>query len=186
MSIKLIYPLDPGIIITQLFGGNSAFYSDPKYGGIKGHNGIDFLTTHGQPVYATHDGVAEYQVDSSGGHGVVIMSKGKDYKTIYWHLCDPIKEPKFASPVANKSISVETGDLIGYADNTGASTGDHLHFGLKLCQEGFTLNQTNGYLGAVDPTPYFDKNYPVTVELLKKQIGLLQQLIELWKTLFKK
>ena len=177
--IKHIYPLD-SVLISQMFGSNSGFYSDPKYGGIKGHNGIDFYTGHGTPVYACHDGRAEYQVDPSGGHGVVITSEDKTYKTIYWHLCDPIEEPEFKSPIADKSKDLEMGDIIGYADNTGASTGDHLHFGMKFIKNGETINKDNGYLGSVDPLPYFDNNYPVTVRLLTKKISWLQLLISMF------
>ncbi len=98
-------------------------------------------------------------------------------KSLYWHLCDPIKEPQFKSPIADKSKDVEMGDIIGYADSTGASTGDHLHFGMKFIKGGETINKDNGYLGAVDPLPYFDQNYPVTVRLLKAKISWLQLLI---------
>jgi murein DD-endopeptidase MepM/ murein hydrolase activator NlpD len=77
MKPNLILPTSGSPI--QLFGANPQFYADPKYGGIKGHNGIDFLTNHGWTIYASHDGVAEYQIDSSGGHGVVITSKDEYY-----------------------------------------------------------------------------------------------------------
>lgn len=196
-KLELIYPInDP--IITQKFGGNAEFYSDPKYGGIQGHNGIDFLTYHGQPVYATHDGLASYQVDSSGGHGVVIYSKDKHpyltdevyFKTIYWHLCDPVAEPKYATKVSTSGLTeVSTGDIIGYADNTGASTGDHLHFGLKPCTKDedkmiwYNVEQKNGYNGSIDPMPYFDKFTPVQFELLKKQVTLLTKVAELYNKL---
>lgn len=176
--MKLIYPVDEPLI-TQGFGQNPQLYADPKYGGIKGHNGIDFLTTHGQKVFATHDGFAEYQVDNSGGHGVVITARDGEYKTIYWHFCNPEKEPKFTSPIYGTYKEVETGDLIGYADNTGASTGDHLHFGLKLCKNGETINKDNGYLGAVDPMLYFDNFTPTHVSLMKQQITLLQKLVNM-------
>ena len=49
-------------------------------------------------------------------------------KTIYWHL---IKE--IPVKVGQK---VQAGDVVGYADNTGFSTGDHLHFGLKPQEKG--------------------------------------------------
>lgn len=196
-KLELIYPInDP--IITQVFGVNGQFYSDPKYGGISGHNGIDFLTYHGQPVYATHDGYASYQVDASSGHGIVIYSKevypymGEDvyFKSIYWHLCDPVKEPKYASKIATGGlVEVSTGDLIGYADNTGASTGDHLHFGLKPCTKDenkmiwYNTEQKNGYNGAIDPMPYFDKFTPVQFDLLKKQVTVLTKVVDLLKQL---
>lgn len=198
MKLKLIYPLNPPVTITQVFGINSQLYSDPKYGGIKGHNGIDFKAPHGTPVFATHDGYASYQIDGGGGHGVVIITdkEWEDvdnsscyWKSIYWHLIDGSKETRFVSPFMGKSgySRVECGDLIGFADNTGASTGDHLHYGIKPVAKGeawgtwYNLEQTNGYLGAVDPMSYFDKNYPVTISNLKKQITVLQQIISLLK-----
>jgi murein DD-endopeptidase MepM/ murein hydrolase activator NlpD len=203
MKLQLIYPLNPPVVITQLFGQNAWFYADPKYGGVIGHNGEDYQTSHGQPVYATHDGFASYQIDSAGGHGVVIITDkewedvdgvSSYWKSVYWHLCDGTKEPKYLSPFMGKAgyTKVECGDLIGYSDNTGASTGTHLHYSIKPVAKGeawgtwYNLEQKNGYNGAVNPAPYYDKNYPVTVELLKKQISALQMLIELWTTLFNK
>jgi hypothetical protein len=168
MKLSLYYPLNP-VRINQKFGN-----IDPKYSGmgLVGHNGMDFAALHGQPVYAAHDGVAYYQIDEGGGHGVVIRTNDKfDYngtevyfKTIYWHFADSVKEPQYKSPIEGHSngVPVRVGDLIGYADNTGLSTGDHLHFGLKTQAlneaDGayYNLDQNNGYLGAIDPSPYLN------------------------------
>lgn len=167
-------------------------YADPKYGGIKGHNGIDFFAGHGNPVYATHDGFASFEIDNSGGHGVVVTTdKTFDYKdgqayfkTIYWHFVDSTKEPQFKSPIENGTKYVKNGDLIGYADNTGASTGDHLHFGLKPMAKYpdgtfYNLEQTNGFLGAIDPTPYFDGSTPTKIHILEKILIALKSLVAL-------
>jgi murein DD-endopeptidase MepM/ murein hydrolase activator NlpD len=195
MKFQISYPLDI-IKFYQTFGQNAGMYADPKYGGIKGHNGIDLMATHGTPIYATHDGYANYEVDNGGGHGVVVTSdtqfdyKGQPayFKTIYWHLVDSSLEPKFKSPIEGKfNVEVRNGELIGYADNTGASTGDHLHFGLKPMAKNpdgsfYNLEQTNGYLGAIDPVPYFDGSYPKGVHELEEKISLLKRLINLWKT----
>lgn len=173
--MKLTYPLKD-VFVTQLFGENPDFYK--KYFGIKAHNGIDYRATHGTPVYATHDGFAYYEKDSSGGEGVVIRSKEqmviegtlRFFKTIYWHLVNPDKEPQYKSPITCTDLNsqgqeVKAGDLIGYADNTGFSAGSHLHFGLKPVSNGESLGslynslQNNGYMGAVDPMPYLPAKY---------------------------
>lgn len=214
----LYYPIQP-FHINQAFGLNPQTYSQF---GLKGHNGLDLRAFHGQPVYAAHDGIAFFESDNSGGEGVVIVSDEKipydaaricfstdqtmrkvNYKTIYWHLCDEIKDPKFKSPVllyqrANKGqgMPVKAGDIIGYADNTGFSTGDHLHFGLKPVVSGpntpsdgtddanyQNVSQLNGFLGAIDPAPYFTtipaQNVPEIIVTQKKVIPLLQQIIDL-------
>lgn len=168
MKLTLARPLKEWKI-TQKFGNKN-----PELYGMVGHNGMDLRAKHGTPIYASHDGLGSYQVDAKGGHGVVLITD-KEYdgvdgvssywKTIYWHMPDPLKEPKLASPLADKTgfTQVKMGDLIGYADNTGNSTGDHLHFGLKPVAKGenwgtwYNLEQNNGYYGAVDPEPYLPK-----------------------------
>lgn len=152
MKLKIAYPVTP-FHLNQGWGVNGAYYRTNGIN-IDGHNGWDFQAYHGQPVYATHDGTAFYEVDAQGGNGVVIVSnQAYDYKngqaffkTIYWHLCDPDKEPKYTSPVyaygqaeghdPRKGMSVKKGDIIGFADSTGLSSGDHLHFGLKPIKSG--------------------------------------------------
>src|SRR3990167_1794338 len=152
--------------INQKFGNKNPIYN--VIGGY--HNGIDFRASHGTPIYASHDGFASYQIDSGGGHGVVVISdkeyeheKGTSYiKSIYWHMVDPLKEPKYKSPLADKTgfTPVKTGDLIGYANNTGRSTGSHLHYALKPVEKGenwgtwYTINSIAPYYGAIDPEPY--------------------------------
>lgn len=183
-KFELAYPVEP-FSVNQEFAEDKKTYSQF---GLNGHNGLDLRSSHGQPVRASHNGTAYYEVDDSQGHGVVIVSddaymyNGKlvHYKTIYWHLCDPKKEPYFASPVwlsvgkksnSSKGVPVKKGDIIGYADNTGFSSGDHLHFGLKPIVPGkgatsgdapdvgignwVNVEQNNGFKGAIDPTPFF-------------------------------
>lgn len=130
--------------------------------GLKGHNGWDMVAFDGTPIYASHDGRVVFTgYDGAGGLGVVIRTNEEvEYngglafmKTIYWHL-------KKDSLTVTGSQQVKAGDLIGLADNTGFSTGSHLHFGLKPMKRGeeewifYNLDDTNGYNGAIDPSPY--------------------------------
>lgn len=167
MKLKLEWPLKD-VFVTQRFGTDPATYAELE---LNGHNGVDFRAPHGTPVYASHDGLAVYQVDDRGGHGVVIVTEvpyedennvSYLWKTLYWHLVDGLKEPKYKSPFQDKTgfTPVKVGDLIGYADNTGFSNGSHLHYGLKAVTKGkafgeyVTLNQNNGFKGAINPAPY--------------------------------
>lgn len=175
MKLKLKSPLK-FFSITQHFGENGVAYY--KSDGLKGHNGLDFHAPDGTPVYATHDGVVTFSGDDgSGGLGIVIRTakqydydqKKAYYKTIFWHL-------KKNSIVVKASQKVKAGDLIALADNTGRSTGSHLHFGLKPIGKGekdwewYNLEQKNGYLGAIDPLPFLEKP-KLTQKLVLRDTG---------------
>lgn len=164
MKPSLFYPVSP-IKVIQPFGADPAYYAkflDANGNPQKGHMGIDFQAAHGQSVYAAHDGNALYIKDAHGGEG--IWNYGEGFLTISWHLIGNSDTAyKLPIPFDNVSHPVKKGDLIGYADNTGApyeSSGDHLHFGLALTDEHNTiLNQDNGYGGCVDPSPYFNGEF---------------------------
>lgn len=200
MKFIISHPIEPFVLI-QGFGVNGDYYQAHGIN-IKGHNGLDLRASHGQPIYAAHDGTALYEVDDNQGHGVVLITNEQyDYnadqvymKTIYWHLCNPIKEPRFASPLFNKSATlIKKGDLLGYADSTGFSTGDHLHFGLKpvtkIGENLFTwgvLEPSNGYMGCIDPTPYFEDVRPIIQDLEVKKVSLIRQALLLAQQLLSK
>jgi len=197
MKLELHYPVRPALV-NQYFGKKDQKYTVLN---MTGHNGIDFRAKHGQPVYASHDGFASFQIDDHGGHGVVVITdkdyEGQFYKTLYWHLVDGLKEPIFKSPIQDKTgfTKVKQGEIIGYADNTGYSTGSHLHFGLKPVAKGedwgtwYNTAQSNGYNGAIDPLPFMKEIVDTNVddisvlkaqrfELLKKALSLAMQLYQ--------
>ena len=160
MKFTLRYPLAGNAFINQRFGENAnGFY---KQIGLAGHNGLDLSARDGDIVYAAHDGVVTFAgEDGSGGLGIVLRTKEQfDYKgglnyfkTIYWHL-------EKGSFMVHASDEVKKGQPIAKADNTGMSTGTHLHFGLKPVYQGEkdwewgNVEQLNGYAGAIDAEPY--------------------------------
>lgn len=167
----LHWPLSTPTVITQPFGVNGEYY---RANGIDilFHNGLDLLAYHGQPVFASHTGLASYQIDDRGGHGITIRSEEKAllfgqetyYKTGYWHLCDFRKEKQYKPliPTDGEEYPVKVGDIIGYADSTGFSSGDHVHFFLKpIAQDKkgrwYNIRQDNGVGGCVDPSFYMSK-----------------------------
>jgi len=145
------------------------------YSQMKGHNGMDFHFVLWQPIYALHDGIVEEvetEVDRGLGVGIVTdkqyfctESGGKEYfKTRYWHMI---------ALNVYKGERVTTGTLLGWADSTGFSTGDHLHLELKPIQvfkdsAGKIVSirnvlQNNGYFGAIDPLPYISDRYVLEI-----------------------
>ncbi len=180
-KLQLFYPVKP-LHVNQPFANNPlnpdgtpyyAKFHDQFGNPYKGHDGTDFEASHGQPVYAPFDGWAYYQGDIRGGQGVFIQSNealewagGTNFfQAIHWHMIGNT-DPNFPPPITFElglnalRTAVKAGDLIGYADNTGApyeSSGDHLHFGLKpIGEDGILLLAGNGYNGAIDPSEYFN------------------------------
>lgn len=134
-------PLDK-IYITQHFGESPEFYK--KYC-LKGHNGIDFRTKFNdsplgkREIYAVDDGVIDKVVIAKlGGYGTYVKIKHDDGSyTIYGHQY---------VPKVKKGQRVAACDTIGISDNTGDSTGPHLHLG--YIPPNPDLN--NGYKGYID------------------------------------
>jgi murein DD-endopeptidase MepM/ murein hydrolase activator NlpD len=139
MAIKLIAPVNGSI--TQLFGVDPEFY---KRFGFPGHNGIDYAISSGTSVVAAAAGTVAMVAFENGGYGNYVklshVDGSKKYQTYYAHL---------ASAAVSPGQKVKAGTVIGFSDNTGASTGPHLHFGLRIDGE------NPAFKGYVDPMPFF-------------------------------
>ena len=170
--------------LTQKFGENKLpIY---KEWGLKGHNGLDLRYYHSELIAwpCNLEGkVIRTEIDSSGGIGVDVLvnDNGFYYKLRFWHL------KAWDRAVGDK---IETGQLFTRADNTGVSTGSHLHFGLKPVEfeQGRWVNklQNNLYFGAIDPMPFVINTNPSKVleiqtqiiKVIQKAVGLLKQYIK--------
>lgn len=87
------------------------------------HHGLDYGAKRGEAVYATHSGIVVVAGWSTVGYGNYIDLDGSPYWSRYAHL------QSFNVTIGQH---VNKGDVIGFADSTGNSTGDHLHFELKI------------------------------------------------------
>lgn len=167
-KFEIHYPCKP-YKVFQKFGEchPSVCHIYKKQLGLDGHNGEDVRAATGTVLRAAHDGVVTFAgEDGSAGYGVVIRTdkqfeyKGKPtyFKSLYWHLL-----PTGIKVRAGQKVSV--GDVIALSDNTGMSTGPHLHFGIKPVYKGeqdwswWNAEQDNGYKGAIDPSPYWSGFY---------------------------
>ncbi len=157
--------------------------------GMPGHNGNDLMAGE-QNVYASADGVViEKQTVPARGLGLGILtndqvdlgSHGVHFAKIrYWHL---------KSFLVEVGDTVKAGQLIGTSDNTGFSSGNHLHFEVQPMDKDAgghpVLAFPNGGDGviasAIDPTPFFVAIYADTVQqtnsLLSMLVVALQKLV---------
>lgn len=143
--------------ITQTYGCIISSFARKSYpactengqnGGF--HNGVDIDADTGDPVYAvlsgTISGVGNLGKYAYGKWITINLNNG--LTVLYGHL---------AAQSVSVGQSVKTGDVIGYADSTGYSTGAHLHFTVYATNT-FSIEQRSyGPLpvgGPVDPMNY--------------------------------
>lgn len=128
--ITLTYPVPHTSPVTQT-------YAEHVARGLRNYNGgIDFAVPTGTPVRAAADGIVmRVGMDTTGYGEHVRVLHDDGYMTLYAHL-------RAAAVITGTVIAA--GHVIGYSDNTGNSTGPHLHFELRH----------NG--SAIDPSPYFE------------------------------
>lgn len=108
----------------------------PTLGIEKFHNGIDMAAPGGSPILAAYDGkVVAADYNSSMGNYIMI-DHGDSLYTIYMHA---------SALYVSKGAEVSKGDKIAAVGTTGRSTGNHLHFSVRL--NGNYVNPRN-YLGS--------------------------------------
>jgi murein DD-endopeptidase MepM/ murein hydrolase activator NlpD len=109
---------------TAAFTSGYGVRSDPFRGGAAMHAGIDLAGPHGTPIYATADGVVTTAKWNSGGYGNLIkVDHGRGIETRYGHL---------AQMLVRDGQQVKRGQLIGRMGSTGRSTGNHLHYEVRI------------------------------------------------------
>lgn len=113
-------PVD-GARITSKYG----YRTHPISRRQKKHNGVDFAAPTGTPIYASGDAVVVHRRYSGGAGNFIKLDHGEGMQTWYMHLS------KFADDLVLNE-PVRQGQIIGYVGSTGASTGPHLHYEIRL------------------------------------------------------
>jgi murein DD-endopeptidase MepM/ murein hydrolase activator NlpD len=111
-------PVD-AVTFTSSFGVRS----DPFHGGAAMHAGVDIPGPYGTPIYATADGIVGRAGRANGYGNLVELEHGRGIQTRYGHL---------SSIVVMPGQRVKRGDLIARMGSTGRSTGNHLHYEVRL------------------------------------------------------
>jgi len=115
-----IWPIDG--TVTSEFG--------PRWGSF--HPGLDIADPEGTPIAAAKDGVV-VSAGPNGGYGnFVVIDHGGGFATAYAH------QSRLA---VSEGQQVSQGQTIGYVGSTGFSTGNHLHFEVRV--DGSAQNPRN-------------------------------------------
>jgi murein DD-endopeptidase MepM/ murein hydrolase activator NlpD len=171
-------------LLTQGFNSNPNMVEFYKKYGMSNHGAMDWYADNGDPVYfdcSCKGFVLNTEIDNAGGLGVNVITEndGVILKHRYWHL------KGFAVQAGQE---VDTGCLLGYADNTGASTGSHLH---RDAKEMIRVNgvlkakyPNNGTFGTIDFSDKFQNWFVLDVmDNLNAQISILKKVVELFRKL---
>lgn len=88
------------------------------------HKGLDIAASNGTSIFAVADGTVDYAQFNTGGYGyLVIISHGNGVQTYYAH-CSKL--------FVSEGDRVSAGDVIAAVGSTGHSTGNHLHFEIRI------------------------------------------------------
>ena len=96
---------------------------DPKTGGRRMHNGVDFAASVGTPLYSTADGVVTYAGWQSGYGRLIKIQHEFGIETRYAHL---------SRIRVNVGQKVSRGERIGDMGASGRVTGVHLHYEVRV------------------------------------------------------
>jgi murein DD-endopeptidase MepM/ murein hydrolase activator NlpD len=95
----------------------------PVTGLLRPHNGTDFATPIGTPIFATGDGVVSRVLNHKYAGLYIEISNGQTYRTRFLHL---------SKALVRKGQRVKRGQKIALSGNSGRITGPHLHYELHL------------------------------------------------------
>jgi len=112
-------PVQGGGRLSSRFG----YRIHPIFHTRKLHTGVDLAAPRGTPIYAAGDGVVQKAGWSSGYGQFTLIKHTNGYETAYGHQ---------SKIVVKAGTRVRQGQLIGYVGSTGNSTGNHLHFEVRI------------------------------------------------------
>lgn len=116
---KMGWPAPDNYKISSPYG----YRIHPVYKKRKLHTGVDISTHYADPITAAQDGTV-ILADWFGGYGKAVMiDHGGGYVTLYAHN---------SSLVVSTGQKVKRGQKIAKSGSTGVSTGNHLHFEVRV------------------------------------------------------
>lgn len=115
-ALPIACPISDGCAVTSPF---SPARVNPVTGAEQPHAGVDYRAPNGTPVLAAESGTIERSYTSTTYGETIVLRHDNGSATLYAHL-----ELRLVS----EGEKVDKGQQLATSDNTGQSTGPHLHF----------------------------------------------------------
>jgi len=117
-------PSDKPVQAAAAFSSGFGYRSDPFHAGAAMHPGIDLSGAYGTAIFATADGTVLRAGWNTGGYGnLVELDHGRGITTRYGHM---------SAILVSAGQHVTRGQQIGRMGSTGRSTGNHLHYEVRI------------------------------------------------------
>jgi murein DD-endopeptidase MepM/ murein hydrolase activator NlpD len=117
-------PSDKPVQAAAAFSSGFGYRSDPFHAGAAMHPGIDLSGAYGTAIFATADGTVLRAGWNTGGYGnLVELDHGRGITTRYGHM---------SAILVTAGQHVTRGQQIGRMGSTGRSTGNHLHYEVRI------------------------------------------------------
>lgn len=111
------------------------------------HEGLDFRANTGDKIFSTGDGTVEF-AGRKGTYGqLVVIDHGFGYETRYAHLSS-------IGDGIEPGATVERGDVIGQAGESGLTEGPHLHYEIR--KDGSPVDPLNFLFADTTPDEYLE------------------------------
>ncbi len=117
---KMRWPLPGYYRLSDDYGMRNDPFGGP---GQKMHNGIDIPAPAGTPIIAAYDGQVAWSYYNWSAGNWIGIDHGDGIYTVYMHM---------SAMLVSEGEYVKAGDTIGLVGTTGSSTGNHLHFAVRL------------------------------------------------------
>lgn len=135
--------------ITSLYGSRI----HPVTGRANNHSGVDIAAAGGTDILAAKSGVVITSAYNNSYGNYVVVSHGNGQTTLYAHM---------RKRLVSEGASVKQGQVLGLVGTTGSSTGNHLHFEVRV--NGVRTDPLNYFKGSTFTLRASGKNVSYTVK----------------------
>jgi len=118
---KFLWPVPSSDTISSIFG----YRVDPISGVRKLHKGVDIAAPRGTQIVAAEDGTVLIASWVNGYGNCIVIDHGGGYWTWYGHIME-------GGIYVSEGDNVKRGQVIAGIGSTGDSTGNHLHFEVRI------------------------------------------------------